>query len=102
MEERTAVRIVAEQLSATPKSVMFIQSPTPQQIIGQLTMLTSHMKFVSESETNLDLEISPEQAERCAAAYLKRHKLSVRDSFQLEEDLAKMLIGRVEEATVEV
>ena len=73
MEERTAVRIVAEQLSSTPKSVMFVPSPTPTQIIGQLQMLTNQMKFVCEHSSSLDLEISPEQAERSAECYMKRH-----------------------------
>ena len=94
MEERTAVRIVSEQLSATPKSVMFINTPTPTQIIGQLNMLTNHMMFVCCHETSLDLEISPEQAERCAANYLRKHSKHLKhgDSFHLAEDLSKMLI----------
>jgi len=75
MEERTAVRIVADQLHATPKSVMFVPSPTPTQIVGQLQMLTNHMKFVCENKSSLDLEISPEQAERGAESYMKRHQL---------------------------
>jgi len=95
MEERTAVRIVSEQLSATPKSVMFMNNPTPTQIIGQLSMLTNHMKFVCSHGSSLDLEISPEQAERCAASYLKkRHDGKLKngdDSFQLAENLSKML-----------
>lgn len=72
MEERTAVRIVADQLDATPKSVMFVQSPTPIQIIGQLHMLYNHMKFVCDNTDCLDLEISQEQAQRCAESYLKK------------------------------
>jgi len=106
MEERTAVRIVADQLSATPKSVMFIQSPTPTQIIGQLSMLTSHMKFVCYHANSLDLEISAEQAERCAAAYLNKRQKQAHsicddgygmegtrvDSYRLAENLSKMLI----------
>jgi len=92
MEERTAVRIVSEQLSATPKSVMFIQSPSPVQIIGQLQMLTSHMRFVCEHQNGLDLEISPEQAERCAELYLKKTK-RVPDHL-LTADLSKMIIRR--------
>lgn len=75
MEERTAVRIVAEQLGATPKSVMFIQLPTPVQILGQLQMVAAHMKFVCEHKTSLDLEITTEQAQRCADAHLRRYKL---------------------------
>ena len=75
MEERTAVRIVADQLNATPKSVMFVPSPTPSQIVGQLQMVTNQMKFVCDHKDSLDLEISPEQADRSAEAYMKRSKM---------------------------
>jgi hypothetical protein len=71
MEERTAVKIVAEQLSATPKSVTFLTSPSPTQIIGQLAMLTSNMPHVSAHPASLDLEITAEQAETCAASVLR-------------------------------
>jgi len=91
MEERTAVRIVANQLSATPKSVMFVPSPTPSEIIGQLVMLTNHMKFVCDNASSLDLEISPEQAHRCASSYLKRQKLYICES-RLIDDLSRLLI----------
>jgi len=66
MEERTAVKIVANQLEAHPKSVMFLSSPTPVQLIGQLAMLTEHMQFVNEHELDLDIEISYDQAENKA------------------------------------
>ena len=72
MEERTAVKIVSDQLNALPKSVMFISNPTPTQIIGQLTMLTHHMKFVCEHCQDLDLEITHKQADKCAQHYLSR------------------------------
>ena len=72
MEERTAVKIVSDQLSSTPKSVMFLSNPTPTQIIGQLTMLTHHMGFVCENSQDLDLEISLKQAEKCAQGYLSK------------------------------
>jgi hypothetical protein len=75
MEERTAVKIVSGQLSAVPKSVMFISAPSPLQIIGQLNMVTSHMKFVCEHVASLDLEISPHQAQRCAESYLEHNKI---------------------------
>jgi len=68
MEERTAVRIVANQLKAHPKSVMFLSSPTPVQLIGQLAMLIEHMQFVNEHELDLDIEISYEQAESRASS----------------------------------
>jgi hypothetical protein len=74
MEERTAVRIVADQLAAVPKSVMFIQAPTPLQIIGQLEMVSTHMKYICNHRSNLDLEISPQQAERSAEQYMKRSR----------------------------
>lgn len=75
MEERTAVRIVSGQMSAVPKSVMFIPSPSPLEIIGQLNMVTSHMKYVCNHDSSLDLQISPEQAQQCAEAYLKNTKI---------------------------
>lgn len=70
MEERTAVKIVSGQLSAVAKSVMFISTPSPLQLIGQLNMVTRHMKFVCEHNCSLDLEISPHQAQRCAEKYM--------------------------------
>ena len=69
MEERTAVKIVSDQLDSTPKSVMFIPAPTPLQIIGQLNMLATHMNFVCEHEESLDLEITVDQATRFAETY---------------------------------
>lgn len=74
MEERTAVKIVSGQLTAVPKSVMFISSPSPVQLIGQLNMLAGHMKFVCEHSSSLDLEISPHQAQKCAEAYIQKNK----------------------------
>jgi hypothetical protein len=70
VEERTAVRIVAEQLSAVPKSVMFLPSPTPSQIVGQLAMVTQNLPHVCSHGACLDLEISREQAEHSAASAL--------------------------------
>lgn len=85
MEERTAVRIVAEQLNSIPKSVMFIQSPTPIQIIGQLHMLTNHMKFVCTNIDCLDLEININQAEKCAETYLnKRYNNNIHQQLSYE------------------
>jgi hypothetical protein len=77
IEERTAVKIVSDQLDALPKSVKFIHSPTPVQIIGQLTMLTHHMKFVCEHVEELDLEITARQAEKCANGYLTKRGMMV-------------------------
>lgn len=86
MEERTAVRIVSGQMSAVPKSVMFIQSPSPLEIIGQLNMVTSHMKYVCNHDSSLDLQISPEQAQQCANAYLKKNKIRRHESCRSETD----------------
>ena len=80
IEERTAVKIVSDQLDALPKSVKFLNNPTPVQIIGQLTMLTHHMNFVCEHADDLDLEISKGQAEKCASGYLARKGLKSRRS----------------------
>jgi hypothetical protein len=89
-EERTAVRIVSEQLGATPKSVMFVQTPTPSQIVGQLVMLTEYMQYVCEHGTSLDLEINAKQAEQCASLHLDKEKLQVDDANQLTERLEQM------------
>lgn len=77
IEERTAVKIVSDQLDAMPKSVKFLRDPTPTQIIGQLTMVTHHMTYVCEHAEGLDLEISQKQADMCAQGYLARHGLNV-------------------------
>jgi hypothetical protein len=75
MEERTAVKIVSSQLNAMPKSVMFIASPSPEQLIGQLAMMTTHMRYICEHRDPLDLEISAEQAERYAVGILQKRKI---------------------------
>jgi hypothetical protein len=72
MEERTAVRIVSDQLDSIPKSVMFISSPSPLQIIGQLYMISNHMHYICEHSTSLDLEISEEQAQKFSDSYIRR------------------------------
>ena len=74
MEERTAVKIISKQLTAMPKSVMFISSPTPEQLIGQLSMLENHMKYICTHKSALDLEISPHQAQKSAISILARRK----------------------------
>lgn len=76
LEERTAVRIVAEQLDATSKSVKFLHAPTPMQLMGQLHMLTNHMKHVCEHKETLDLEIGTGQADYAASEYLQVNDLS--------------------------
>lgn len=70
MEERTSVKIVATQLHATAKSVMFLQSPSPAQIIGELVMLTSSMTYLCTNKGDLDLEIGRGQAEKTCERYL--------------------------------
>lgn len=76
MEERTAVKIVSTQLKALPKSVMFLSSPSPEQLIGQLVMLTGHMKYICDYSSDLDLEISPHQAEKMAESVLNKRSRS--------------------------
>jgi hypothetical protein len=75
MEERTATNIVSNQLGAIPKSVMFLNSPTPIQIIGQLHMLTHHMRYVCDNRQSLDLKITAEQADRFGHSYLKKRRI---------------------------
>lgn len=76
-EERTAVQIVSKQLNATSKSVMFVSSPTPVQIIGQLQLISQYMRYVCEHKSTIDLEIIPELAEACADKYLRKaHRMS--------------------------
>lgn len=87
MEERTAVKIVADQLSAVPKSVMFVPSPSPVQIIGQLQLLTQHMRYICTHHDLLDLEITPEQAQSFAETYIRRSKPDLRQA----KDLSAML-----------
>jgi hypothetical protein len=72
-EERTAVKIVSGQLEARSKSVKFLQAPTLLQVIGQLHMLTSHMKFIFDSEKSLDMHITQKQADQCAKTYLREY-----------------------------
>jgi len=83
MEERTAVKIVSEQLSAVPKSVMFLTNPTPIQLLGQLSMLTSQMQYVCDHRDSLDLEISHEQALKCGEAFLRRNVIGRQKKSQL-------------------
>lgn len=89
MEERTAVRIVSDQLDSIPKSVMFVPSPTPLQIIGQLHMITNHMHYICEHSTSLDLEISQEQAHKFSEAYIRRwnkkHRVEVPGTTSMEQ-----------------
>lgn len=75
LEERTATNIVSEQLDAVPKSIMFMNTPSPLQIIGQLHMLTNHMRFVCDTPKSLDLKIGADQADRFAHSYLKKNKI---------------------------
>ena len=93
MEERTAVKIVADQLSAVPKSVMFVPSPSPVQIIGQLQLLTQHMRYICTHHDLLDLEITPEQARSFAETYIRRSKPDLRQA----KDLSAMLITHTQE-----
>ena len=93
IEERTAVKIVSDQLDALPKSVKFLTNPTPVQIIGQLTMLTHHMNFVCEHADDLDLEISKAQAEKCASGYLARKGLKKRNTEAAAPSILQRMFG---------
>jgi hypothetical protein len=75
MEERTATNIVSNQLGAVPKSVMFLHGPTPLQIIGQLHMLTDHMRYVCDTRGSMDLKITAAQADRFSHLYLKKRRI---------------------------
>ena len=39
-------------------------------------MLTGHMKHICENEESLDLEVSPEQAEKCADTILRKRGMN--------------------------
>jgi len=75
-EERMAVSIVSGQLDALPKSVKFMGSPSLLQIIGQLHLLTNHMRFVCESTKSMDMHITTEQADQYAQSYLRDKNLA--------------------------
>jgi hypothetical protein len=62
-------------------------------------MLTSHMKFVCTHATSLDLEISPEQAERCAESYMKRNRIVAGAEHHLADNMSRMLIHRTASAS---
>jgi hypothetical protein len=79
-EERTAVKIVSGQLEARSKSVKFLPAPTLLQVIGQLYMLTNHMQFVLDSEKALDMHITQQQADQCAATYLREYGIHYDES----------------------
>jgi len=95
IEERTAVKIVSDQLDARPKSVKFLNNPTPVQIIGQLTMLTHHMNFVCDHAEDLDLEISLQQAEKCASGYLARKGLKEQQHQSRAEAPSPSILQRI-------
>jgi len=58
LDERTALTIVASQLDAIPKSVTFLSSPTPLEIIGQLKMVAQHMEYICYHPWSMDLELT--------------------------------------------
>lgn len=97
MEERTALKIVSSQLCALPKSVMFVTSPTPMQLIGQLTMLTSKMKYICTYDKDLDLEISGQQAHKCAEYVLgKSAKVEQQERGQANRFIDRLRQGRTQ------
>mmetsp|Transcript_102593 Transcript_102593/g.208954 ORF Transcript_102593/g.208954 Transcript_102593/m.208954 type:complete len:299 (+) Transcript_102593:42-938(+) len=79
-EERMAVSIVSGQLDAVPKSIKFMGSPSLLQIIGQLYLLTNHMRFVCESTKSLDMHITREQADQYAQSYLRDENVMYDDT----------------------
>lgn len=94
IEERTAVKIVSDQLDALPKSVKFLRDPTPTQIIGQLTMLTHHMQYVCEHAEGLDLEISQKQADMCAQGHLARNGLNGEGAKAESPSILQRILGK--------
>jgi hypothetical protein len=58
LDEHTALTIVASQLDAIPKSITFLSSPSPLEIIGQHMMVTQHMEYICCHPWSLDFELS--------------------------------------------
>lgn len=75
MEERTATRIVSNQLDSVAKTVMFLSSPDPVQVIAQLEIVANHMEQVCTRESPLDTEITLEQTRSSARVYARERQL---------------------------
>jgi len=58
-EERTAVKIAAEQLGAISKSVKFVQHSPPVELSRQLDTVTSSMQWMLADTKPLDLMLQP-------------------------------------------
>lgn len=73
-EERSACKIVSKQLNSIPKTIKFLPSPAPIQILGQLELVHKYLDEVMNSQFSLDINITEDQA-----------RLSV-DSFFAQKD----------------
>lgn len=91
MEERTAVKIVAGQLSCISKSVMFITFPTPADLIDQLKMLTENMRSICYSSSSLDLEIGPRHSQRCADSHFHQNTQTKNRRRSVDPDSSRSL-----------
>uniref|UniRef100_A0A7S1FMK9 Uncharacterized protein n=1 Tax=Corethron hystrix TaxID=216773 RepID=A0A7S1FMK9_9STRA len=76
MDERTAVKVVASQLNTSSKSIKFIQQPSPIQIIGQLSIITSQLAHICDDEEDIDVEISEPHAVEVAESILNKVRKS--------------------------
>jgi len=74
LSERTAVKIVASQLSALSKSVQFLHAPAPLLILGQVVLLQRYLPSIVSTAQTLDLEITQEQALRSAESLMQVSK----------------------------
>lgn len=63
VEERTAVKIVAGQISSRSKSIKFVDCPNPQQLCRQVEMVTHCFEQICKNATDLDLMLTTEPLE---------------------------------------
>mmetsp|Transcript_38603 Transcript_38603/g.89692 ORF Transcript_38603/g.89692 Transcript_38603/m.89692 type:complete len:174 (-) Transcript_38603:86-607(-) len=70
MDEYKATLIVGKQLSAVTKSVKFIQSPTPVELVGQLAVLSKFLRAVCLPHQKKDFKMSSGLALEAAKQYL--------------------------------
>jgi len=69
-DERTAVQIAASQLSASSKSVKFIKYPSPIEIMGQLSIISSVLNYICGNLKDMDVEISQPHVHKTANSIL--------------------------------
>lgn len=67
-EERTAVRIAAGQLGAVPKSVKFVDLPSPEQLVRQVETVTSWLSWVQANEGEMDLMLKTKFLDQAAGS----------------------------------